>query len=359
MRACGFDVDAYLADHADLRTAGLDRAGALRHFLVHGYAEQRVVRAAASETALAALLATPGVDPNYVQALSRSLLLGAMGPPDGTGWPSFVPGLVRLAQRAGAVPYVIAGDSHSYAYACRLRLASGAAAPIHLLCAAGSAMGLSNPASKSQYGVRLIDWLRPAAAEMLELGVPVFFKFGQVDAEFVFTFQRLRQEEARFSLAAYEAFVARSVGAYLAFIDQVCSRLDPALLRICAIFPPVLSNAAWARGYVNAHVASLEADHDPEALAAAVRKLEIPDQRTRTDLHALYNAELQAGCARRGLLFVNDFARLIGPEGVVDPAYMDGHTGEDHHLLLTEIQDEIAWQLERFGQVRTASPTSW
>ncbi len=220
-------------------------------------------------------------------------------------------------------------------------------------------MGLSNPASKSQYGVRLIDWLRPAAAEMLELGVPVFFKFGQVDAEFVFTFQRLRQEEARFSLAAYEAFVARSVGAYLAFIDQVCSRLDPALLRICAIFPPVLSNAAWARGYVNAHVASLEADHDPEALAAAVRKLEIPDQRTRTDLHALYNAELQAGCARRGLLFVNDFARLIGPEGVVDPAYMDGHTGEDHHLLLTEIQDEIAWQLERFGQVRTASPTSW
>ena len=43
VRACGFDENAYLANHADLQSAGFDAPQALHHFLAQGYAQNRNV----------------------------------------------------------------------------------------------------------------------------------------------------------------------------------------------------------------------------------------------------------------------------------------------------------------------------
>jgi hypothetical protein len=71
-----------------------------------------------------------------------------------------------------------------------------------------------------------------------------------------------------------------------------------------------------------------------DVLSARVRRLSIPTQRERTRLHALWNALVMTECARRGLLYVDDFQMLLDQRGLVRSAFVAGHDGADHHLAV-------------------------
>lgn len=241
------------------------------------------------------------------------------------------------------------GDSHSRLCIHYDLPGRGEAAPLHLLCSGGSAAGLNNVNSRSQYGIRLKEWALTTRDVINEFNLPVFLKFGQVDAEFVSVFKRIEKSEKLFSLDNFELFCRNSVKNYFEFIDEISEIIEPALLRICTIFPPTLSSAAWSLGYVNAHVGFLESDDDLEYLSQSVQKLQIPGLRIRTNLHAIFNAELQRQSARRNIAFMNDFSALVSGNGVIDGKFMVGHRGDDHHLNFDAVRCTISQIIAQFS----------
>jgi hypothetical protein len=239
------------------------------------------------------------------------------------------------------------GDSHSQLYFHAIspyRPALG----FNLNCSGGTARGLRNEKSRSGYGVRVLDWLTKAAPFIESERLPVFFKFGQVDVEFAYIFERVRSGQRAFSFADFEAFADSSVNGYLSFLSQVARHVRPELIRVCSIFPPTLSDACWSDGYVNAHIGFLEGEDDPDALRRRVMNLEIPNLRRRTDMHSFFNGELRKACARAGHLFVDDFSPLLGPNGTVDSSFMRTHDGTDHHLSVNAPDPVLTSLIDRY-----------
>lgn len=161
----------------------------------------------------------------------------------------------------------------------------------------------------------------------------MFFKFGGVDAEFVWNFQRIRDGETSFSVDQFSAFAERSVAQYMSFVEKITAIVSPRRMVILSIFPPCLSDAKWAQGYVNGHIGYLETDQAIDDLKAATLRLEIPNLETRTAMHAIYNEELRRGAARLGVRFADDFTPLLAECGkVIDTKYFAKYGGRDHHI---------------------------
>jgi hypothetical protein len=340
---CGFNSSIYLANNPDLSAAGLDETGVTLHYLLFGYKEGRAIPTPASLAVFTALARAISDETSYVASLFDGLVLGGLRSrnQDPSVWNADDSDFIPLFERSSRKPYVLIGDSHSNLYVRYNASAEMDLAPIHLLCGAGSAMGLNNSASKSQYGQRLKVWIKDARFNIELFSTPVFLKFGQVDTEFVWTFDRIRKGRKYYDRRNFEEFSSRSVKAYCDFLDDFCTRIDPSVLRICSIFPPTLSDAAWTQGYMNAHVNTLEGEGEESDLKEAIQGLEIPDLAERTKLHAYYNDQLRTEAESRGLIFIDDFSPLVGEQGVVDDVFMLDHNGDDHHLRFSPIAPEI------------------
>ncbi len=333
LAAAGFDPDAYLRDNPDLSRAGLASSDALGHFLRFGYAENRRVVLLPLPAGLDAY--HPGVvpDPAHQSQLCQAVYANQCKMAESAPylWSGATEALDSFFAQTNAQPFYVVGDSHSNLYR-RFATHDGAwLAPVPLLCSAGSAMGLARPNSRSGYGQRILAWAetnakQPSASRL------VFLKFGQVDVEFVWNFQRIRSADTVFSLQHFDKFAQETARSYLGFVASLAERIGAARLRVCAIFPPALGDAVWAEGYVNGHVGALEGDRSKEALEAGIRTLQIPDLRTRTILHMIFNSYLRAGCLQAGVAFVDDFHPFLGADGVLDPAFVPHSRGRDHHL---------------------------
>jgi hypothetical protein len=346
VEACGFDAAAYLAANPDVKA---DPGTATWHFLAHGYCESRHAPGGELFQGLTELLACPVDNRDYLKQLCSALYLAQLRQQKNLKelWSLADPAVIDRIRALGGAPYFIVGDSHSQLYARGNVISDGTwLAPLHLFCPGGSAIGLVNDNSRSLYRKRLLRWAH-SAAPIIAGGVPVFLKFGQVDAEFVWAYRRIRDRERAFSMSGYKAFVLESVDAYGRFLRRLRQRIDPAQLRICSIFPPVLSDEAWAKGYVNAHIGRLEGDRDLEALSKSVRELEIPGLATRTLMHDLYNGQLKQLCASHGLRYVDDFEPFLGLSGLVDPSYIPYGKGQDHHVDHVPAGPVITQILER------------
>ncbi|CAN5244045.1 hypothetical protein BH10PSE3_BH10PSE3_18010 [soil metagenome] len=201
--------------------------------------------------------------------------------------------------------------------------------PLWTLENGASARGLARAEARSGAGGRTRDVLR----RLLALdGVPVLTLFGQVDIEFVHTFKRLSGDERRFSAAGFDAFADETAGAYVAFLAEAVPPPLRHRVWVCPMFPPALSDAAWRRGYLNAHIVALHGDGAIEEMAGRLADLEIPDLARRTALHASFNARLAATATAEGFSNLDLFQAFVGPEGVVDPAFLGTAGGTDHHL---------------------------
>lgn len=274
-----------------------------------------------------------------------SLALGAWGAPPGRlgdaawshhalaagealGEGDFTERLGALVAR-GARPYGVLGDSHSRMLVRRGRRNGDWLLPIWRLETGASARGLIRAEARSGAGERTGAALR----RMLEIdGLPVLTLFGQVDIEFVHAFKRLSGRERRFSQTGFEAFAQETAEAYVTFLAQVA---PPALRRrvwVCPVFPPALSDAAWRRGYLNAHLVALHGEGTREEMAVRLADLEIPDLARRTALHADFNRRLARAAQAEGFSTPDLFPALVGVDGLARPAFLGRAGGDDHHL---------------------------
>jgi hypothetical protein len=229
----------------------------------------------------------------------------------------------------GARPYGVVGDSHSRLLVRRARRGGDWLLPIWSLETGASARGLVKVEARSGAGGRTRDFLR----RLLALdGLPVLAMFGQVDIEFVHTFKRLASGEQRFSLDGFDAFVDETVAAYVAFLAETVEPALRARVQVCPVFPPALSDMAWRRGYLNAHLVALHGEGTREDMAGRLAGLEIPDLIHRTELHARFNARLAGAAGAQGFSSPDLFAALIGRDGVAWPALLGASDGADHHL---------------------------
>lgn len=235
--------------------------------------------------------------------------------------------VIATARSAGALPYAVVGDSHSTQRVRRSLRDGRWLLPIHRLCTGATARGLSNPAAAAGAGAKAAAIL-PA---LTELGVPTLFQFGQVDVEFVAVFKRLETGAGRFDPAAFEAFAAETVERYLGFLAaSVPAALKPHAW-IAGVFPPALSDAAWRRGYVDAHIADLHGPPDV-ALADRLAEVEIPPLAARTRLHGWFNARLFEAARAEGFPVLDDFAPMLDRRGVVRGGLLGRARGRNHHL---------------------------
>jgi hypothetical protein len=344
---CGFDPQAYVAASGDLQANCRDQETAIAHFLRYGIQELRTVPAGAPGQGLAELLALAVDNRPYMHRLAARLLNAQLEhrqyrdtDPPAELWHALrdIPGLRFFA---------VAGDSHSRMYGWAVPVATGVLVPLHTLCPGGSALGLGRGHAKSRYADRVLDNLAALRAEM-KGPLPVFMKFGQVDVEFVSVFRRVRSGQVAFDLPTFDAFVSEVLDSYRLFLERVSAHMPANLLRVFGIFPPTLSDEAWAQGYVNAQIGFLESDAALEEQSRLIRALEQVSHRGRIELHALFNSRLQAVVQEDGLAFVDDFHPFLDEKRRLAPAYRT-HGGDDHH-----VGRSVATRIVTDGLVRQA-----
>jgi hypothetical protein len=323
----GFDPGAYRSRYGDLQ-ANLGSGAEIEHFHGYGLREGREAPVSGPLAPVFARLAALWPEPVRRHDIARAIVLGRIS--ERRAEPLSPEGALDLiAAAAHFPPVLVIGDSHAQMY-------GGAAIAsdrlvLSQICWAGSARGLANPASKGQYGVAALGFLESLRSGLTGPMPPILFHFGQVDVEFVYNFRRLRGGERRFDLADFESFVAETVAIYVRYLESVRLRLGHAAIFAASINPPALNDAAVSQGYVNGHVAYLHTDEEVAALEAGLRRLEFPDQVTRTQLHATFNTALSRACNGSGIGFVSVFDRLCSG-GVAAEVFTRAHGGTDHHL---------------------------
>lgn len=359
--AQGFSANEYFRTNPDLVEAGLDEASAAYHYLSCGaLQEQRRFNAFINDgdrSWIAALEAFPLDGP-----ASRMLLVNLMlnriwsdrSPFDAEQ--GMCAEFLAVCSRKAIRPLLMIGDSHCQAYLVPQEIGGNVYVPLAMVCHGGSAAGLANPDSKSGFGTSITRFFDTHGELIRESALPCFFKFGQVDAEFVWVFKRAQRHETSWSIADFEVFAANAVTRYMDFLEHLSAAHGLAdQTRVLSIFPPTLSDASWHKGYVNARIGQLESDMAGDVLSEKVRQLSIPTQRERTRLHALWNALVMTECARRGLLHVDDFHMLLDQRGLVDHAYTAGHDGADHHLAVALMGGVARNIFDRYAKTTVAS----
>jgi hypothetical protein len=324
--AAGFDDQAYLRNNPDL--AGLDRFALSLHYHQWGRRERRRAAFTRRPEAVASEDGAPRLSEADRALLREDVLAASLRGLDRFGGdPAGFEALFRATQEYRRA--VVISDSHGHFYLSEDVLRDGRVAALPFLCTGGSARGLINPVSRAGYGERILGFLGGWGERLAD--TIVLFKFGQVDLEFVHDFRRLRDGRMAFVAADAVAFAEQTAARYLEFLQRA-QAATPGRLVVTAALPPALNDATVRAGYVDAHIVSLHGETAAAQLAHDLAGMEMPDQRARTDLARAFNAALEAGCRRAGLTFFDDFTPLLGPGGVIDPAYTAPHGGSDHHL---------------------------
>jgi hypothetical protein len=327
VNACGFDENSYRLNHSDLQSTGSNAPQALFHFLAHGYAENRTFTCGVLPDGLDGIRSLAVFNPNYIVRLFRSLFFAQARnarTPERL-WKGIDPGLIECLRAMGGSPYVVIGDSHVSRYLRRTSLGEQWLAALPMVCDGGSAMRLAG--ENSRMGKRILRWARGMAEAEPPFDLPIFLKFGGIDAEFLWVRTRIRKGIYRFSVNEFTAFADESVACYGRFLDALTTLMDRRRLRVCAAYPAVLDDANWAAGFLSIQRAS-----DQDHLASELKKTEIPDRSMRTHLRRLYNEYLVDMCRAKSLIFVDDFSPFIDQDGNTDKLYYAEHDGRDFHM---------------------------
>jgi hypothetical protein len=327
VKDCGFDEQEYL-ERNNLDQVGFDSNQALFHFLTEGLDERRSFTCAPLPVGLAGFSSLKLPDRGYAARLFRNLFQGQLSNPATADsiWQSTDGGLIDAILANGGLPYVVFGDSHASHYMRRLWVGDIWFAPLCFVCNAASARGLANEASLTGHGARILQWARTPGHQNHD--IPIFFKFGGIDAEYLWILHRLRHGIRQFSIAEFEHFARLSVTRYADLFDQLCQFIDPGRLRICAVFPSALVDSHWIDSFVRFNAGTPE---HAIRLAAELHEMELPDLLVRTRLRAFYNAILRAMSEAKGLVFVDDFTPMLGQDGILDRRFLP-RDPNDHHL---------------------------
>jgi len=329
----GFSPLAYRSAHDDLASALDDDRASAMHFVAYCGEDTRPFPMSLSLDGLRRLFELRA--PSHFKASVAVAVLNSVCTALSPIWSApmsaqcaFWSDLLAILRLAGT-PYFVIGDSHSNLYRRIVPTEDRLFIPVHILCLASSAIGLSNPNSRSGAGSRLTQ-LATALKQVTDPSqIQMLFKFGQVDVEFVFNFDRIRNQRPEFREDEFHSFCQRSIDSYIEFVS---TRFSANYVNVVSVFPPALSDAAWRDGYTNAHIVDVESSQRLDEIVAGVRNLEIPALPERTRLSALYNRLLEKKTVQTKLRFLNDFPYFLGRDRVLDPIFVPNHKGADHHL---------------------------
>jgi hypothetical protein len=213
VKACGFDENSYVANHADLRRAGLDPPQVLLHFLTQGYAEHRNLTCGVLPDGLDGIRSLAPLNRDYIVRLFRSLFFGQARNARTVDrlWHGIDPGLIECLRAMGGRPYVVIGDSHVTRYLRRTSLDERWLAALPMQCNGGAATRLAAGDSRIGFGARIVQWAGATTGSGHRFDLPVFLKFGGIDAEFLWVRMRIKQEIYRFSIDEFDDFAQGSV----------------------------------------------------------------------------------------------------------------------------------------------------
>ncbi|HEV2532083.1 hypothetical protein [Phenylobacterium sp.] len=322
----GFDDARYRQDYPDLAKLGPEVAA--WHYHVAGRAEGRRAHFRLPWRVAEAKAQVLSLPAQEERLLRQDIALARLGEADVYGRDLEAFGELSRPHELWR-PLVIVSDSHGQFYLAQEVLRRADLLPVPFLNTGASARGLMNPNSRGGHGSRILQMLEARGERLAH--ATVLFKFGQVDLEFVYDFQRIHSGQTAFDLAAASDFARESARRYAEFLRQARAATSARIV-VSSALPPTLSDAALRQGVVNGHIAHLHAEADIEALAAGLARLDMPDQPTRTGLARTFNTTLQSACAELGLAFLDDFNPLLGPEGVIAPELIAWHGGSDHHI---------------------------
>jgi hypothetical protein len=166
---------------------------------------------------------------------------------------------------------LITGDSHSNTICFNNS--------IHVLCSGGSAKGLNNPKSISQYNNTLINNIKTNNYSNL------FFLFGGVDVEFCFIHKYLENINID-----YKVFNLEVINNYLNFITN--NFFDKPVI-ILSVGLPCLNDKYFIAGILNGHINQLE-NQDINLLEKKLLSCTVlPDIYKRTEITLHFNKTLE------------------------------------------------------------------
>ena len=184
-----------------------------------------------------------------------------------------------------------------------------------LVCHGASAGSLTHGDPFSKEGAAIVRW----AEANVRLKLPIFLKFGGLDAEFRWVSYRIRHNIEAFSETQFDEYAGRAIQQYGTFLDHLDAVAGSDRLRVCSTFPAALADEHWIEGYRAVH------DVPPDQLArrdAALNRLEIPGFVTRTRLRGRFNARLREVCEAKGLAFVDAFTPFLTARAGTDRRYL-------------------------------------
>ena len=150
---------------------------------------------------------------------------------------------------------------------------------IHILCSGGSAKGLNNPKSISQYGNNLINIIKNNNYSNL------FFLFGGVDLDFCFIHKYLKNNDID-----YKEFNLDVINNYLNFITNNFFNKSVIILSVGL---PCLDDDNFIKGLLNGHINYLE-NKDINLLEKDLLSCPVlPDIYKRTEITLHFNKILE------------------------------------------------------------------
>jgi hypothetical protein len=329
VKACGFDQNRYVENHPDLRHTDFDGPQGMLHFLAIGYQERANVTCGPLPDGLDGIRSLAPRNPDYVARLFRSLFFGQARDPGTIDrlWNGIDRSVIECVREMGGQPYFVIGDSHANHYLRRTSLGDTWLSALPIMCVGIAAKRLATDDSPTGYGKRILQWARITAASAKPFDVPVFLKFGGIDAEALWVQTRIQKRAYRFSIDEFDDFARDAVSCYGRFLDALTGVMDRRLLRICAAYPSVIDDAHWVETYLGAVRVS-----DQAFVASELAKMEIPDRSTRTRLRRLFNEHLHELCRAKALAFVDDFSPFVDANGETEELCYIAHQGRNFHL---------------------------
>jgi len=151
---------------------------------------------------------------------------------------------------------------------------------IHILCSGGSAKGLNNPNSISQYNNMLITNIKNNNYDN------IFFLFDGVDIDFCFIHKYLENIDID-----YKEFNLNVINNYL---DFVINNFSDKSITILSVGLPCLDDNYFIKGILNAHINFLE-NQDINVLEEKLFKCQnLPNIYKRTEITLHFNESLKA-----------------------------------------------------------------
>lgn len=208
---------------------------------------------------------------------------------------------------------------------------------IHRQFTASSAMGLNKKNSVSKYHDKVIQELT-TIHHRHNSHDKVFFKFGQVDTDFVYYIKLSNNHDLKF-----HDFAIDSVNKYFNFIHNWVDRKK---LSVISIYPPFINDNLFRQSLHNLHFMD---NHFINDIKNKLTNITLPDITERTKNNEFYNYLLKQKCQEYNIPFIDVFYLLIDDSTKITK-YLNNHN--DHHLFHQEgkrIVNDVINQYIKYG----------